>query len=147
MSDQTQQRRELAMLVLASLRAGNPPWHFPFSRQPVFVQLFGRHGTGQPPTEGQVDYSMAEAVIRATGARITHHWRCRRPRCDRPPLDRILLPTRSRFSSEPQYVATKLHEILHYVEQPWRVGWIGSDHQGEYILGLYRRSVGQEKVA
>ncbi len=133
MNDQPEQRRQLAMLVLASLRAGNPPWRFPFSRQPAFGPLFGGYGTGEPPAEGEVDYGVAEAVIKATGARISHHRRCQRPRCDRPPLDRILLPPRSRFSSQAQYVATKLHEVLHYVEQPWRAGWVGADHQGELV--------------
>ncbi len=133
MSDHLDQRRQLAQEVLAFLQAGNPPWHYPFRRQPAFAPLFGRYGTGRPPAEGEVDYSEAEAVIKATGARISHHWRCRRPRCDRPPLDRILLPPRSRFLDEAQYVASKFHEVLHFVEQPWRAGWIGSDHQSELV--------------
>jgi antirestriction protein ArdC len=124
--------RELAQQVLLSLRAGNPPWHFPFSRQPTFAPLFGGYGTGQPPAE-PVDYSVAEEVIKATGARIIHHHRCHRPRCDRPPLDRILLPPRCRFINAAQYMASKFHEVLHHVEQPWRAGWVGSDHQGELV--------------
>jgi hypothetical protein len=133
MSHHLDQRRELALLVLASLRVGNPPWRFPFSRQPPFAPLFGRYGTGQPPAAGKVDYGMAETVIQATGAKISHHRRCQRPRCDRPPFERILLPPRSSFLNDAQYVATKLHEVIHYVEQPWRAGWVGSDHQGELV--------------
>jgi antirestriction protein ArdC len=76
---------------------------------------------------------VAEAVIRAVGVKIVHHRSCRRPRCDRPPFERILLPSRSRFLTDAQYVATKLHELLHYVEQPWRAGWVGPDHQGELV--------------
>lgn len=30
-------------------------------------------------------------------------------------------------------MATKFHEVLHFVEQPWRAGWIGSNHQGELV--------------
>ena len=126
-------RRELATLVLESLRAGNAPWRFPFSRQPAFAPLFGRYWNGQQPIEGEVDYTVAEAVIKASGARITHHWRCKRPRCERPPLDRILLPPRSMFLNGAQYMATKLHEVLHFVEPWWRACWVGPDNQGELI--------------
>ncbi len=133
MDDHPNQRRQLATLVLDSLRAGNPPWRFPFSRQPAFAPLFGKYGTGGPPAAGEVDYGVVKAVVRATGVKVVHHRSCQRPRCDRPPFERILLPPRSRFLTDAQYVATKLHELLHYVEQPWRAGWVGPDHQGELV--------------
>src|SRR5947209_1594004 len=126
-------QRKLADLVLDSLRAGAVPWRFPHNRLPEFVALFGQFFTGEPLTEAEVDYGELDAIIKATGAKITHHWRCPKPRCDRPPLDRILLPPASRFMNDRQYHASRIHEVVHYLEQPWRVGWIGSDHQAELV--------------
>lgn len=126
-------QQELADLVLRLLQAGEVPWRYPLNRQPEFVTLFGQFFTGEPLTEAQVDYSELDAIIASTGAKITHHWRCRKPRCDRPPLDRILLPPRSRFIDDRQYHAVRIHEALHYLEAPWRVGWIGSGHQAELV--------------
>jgi antirestriction protein ArdC len=80
---------------------------------------------------GRVDYSEAEAVIAATGARIRHHRSCRMSRYLRPPLDRILLPSRTSFLDAPQYVATKLHEVIHHSES--RLQWSGPACQGELI--------------
>ena len=127
------EQRQLADLVLDSLRAGNVPWRFPHNRQPEFAAMFGRFFTGEPLTEAEVDYSELDAIIKATGAKVTHHWRCPKPRCDRPPLDRILLPPRSRFINDQQYHASRIHEVIHFLEQPWRVGWIGSAHQSELV--------------
>ena len=79
-----------------------------------------------------VDYSEAEAVIAATGAKIRHHRRCRTPMYFRPPLDRILLPSHSgTFADDRQYIATKFHEVVHFSES--RLGWTGSPDQGELI--------------
>jgi antirestriction protein ArdC len=127
------ERQETATFVLASLHEGNAAWRFPFNQQAEFKALFGRFFTGEPLTEAEVSYDALDAIIAATGAKITHHWRCPKPRCDRPPLDRILLPPRSRFINDRQYHASRIHEVVHFLEQPWRVGWIGSDHQGEMV--------------
>jgi len=126
-------QRQLAALVLESLKAGSVPWRYPHNRIPEFVTMFGQFFTGEPLTEADVDYAELDAIIRATGVKITHHWRCPKPRCDRPPLDRILLPPRSRFIDDRQYHATRIHELIHFLEQPWRVGWVGPADQGELI--------------
>jgi len=80
---------------------------------------------------GPVDYSEAEAIIKATGAKIRHHRQCRIALYLRSPQDRILMPLRTSFLDAPQYVATKLHEVIHHSES--RLGWIGSPDQGELI--------------
>lgn len=129
-------RRDLADLVLETLQAGIVPWRFPFNVIPEFKPLFGKFFTGEPRSEADVSYAELDAIIKATEAKIVHHWRCVRPRCDRPPLDRILLPPRSRFCNEQQYQASRIHEVLHFLEQPWRVGWIGSDHQSEMVCEI-----------
>ena len=125
------ERRDLADLVLETLQAGIVPWRYPVNVMPEFKLTFGTFFTGEPLAEA--DYGELDAIIKATGARITHHWRCPKPRCDRPPLDRILLPPRSRFCDEQQYQASRIHEVLHFLEQPHRVGWVGSSHQAELV--------------
>lgn len=127
------ERQQLAELVLETLRAGVVPWQHPVNAFPEFQGLFGTFISGEPRSEAEADYSELDDIIRATGAKLTHHHRVVKPRCDRPPRDRILLPPRSRFVNEAQYQATRIHEVLHYLEQPHRVGWIGSDHQSELV--------------
>lgn len=68
--------------------------------------------------------------------KIVRHGMVKKPRCERPPKERILLPPRNRFLSEPQYRATVIHEVLHVLEQPHRVGWIGSEHQAEIVAEI-----------
>ena len=80
---------------------------------------------------GPVDYSEAEAIIKATGAKIRHHRQRRIPMYLRPPQDRILLPSRASFNDDQQYCATKFHEVVHHSES--RLGWSGSADQGEMI--------------
>jgi antirestriction protein ArdC len=129
----TTDRRVLADLVLQALRAGTVPWHYPTNAAPPFGPVFGAFSTGEPADEAAADYGELEAILAATGARIVHHRRVAKPRCERPPGERILLPPRAAFLDEPQYRATRTHEVLHYLEQPGRVGWIGSDHQAELV--------------
>jgi antirestriction protein ArdC len=124
-------RRKVATAVLDSLRVGSVPWRYPDYMEPEFEPIFFRFGCGGLSFEWS--YNDADELIRATGARIIHHWRCRRPHCVRPPRDRIVLPPRTRFVNDSQYYATVFHEIIHFVEQPERAGWIGSDHQGELV--------------
>lgn len=126
-------RRQLAEDVLDSLRAGIVPWQYPASTVPQFQGLFGTFMTGEPMGEAEADYGELEEIIGAVGVKIVHHGRVRKPRCERPPRERILLPPRSRFLTEAQYRATVIHEVLHALEQPHRVGWIGSDHQSELV--------------
>lgn len=123
-------RRELAAAVLEALHEGIVPWRFPINVMPELAPTFGMFFTGEPQTEAEAVYAELDAIIAATGAKVTHHWRCVKPRYDRPPLDRILLPPRSRFWNERQYRATRIHEVLHYLESHG-VGWIGTDHQSE----------------
>jgi len=100
---------------------------------PELAPTFGKFFTGEPLAEGEADYAELDAIIAATGAKVVTHWRVAKPRCDRPPRDRILLPPRSRFVSDRTYHASRIHEVLHFLEQPERVGWIGSDHQAELV--------------
>lgn len=124
--------RELAELVLETLRAGIP-WQYPVNTFPQFRQLFGRFITGEPVSEAEADYGELDRLIEAVGVKIVHHGRVKKPRCERPPKERILMPPRSRFLNEAQYQATRIHEVLHALEQPHRVGWIGSEHQAELV--------------
>lgn len=126
-------RRELAELVLDALRAGVVPWQHPANTFPQFKNLFRTFVTGEPVGEAKADYGELDEIIRAVGVKIVHHGRVRKPRCERPPRERILLPPKPRFLSEAQYRATVIHEVLHALEQPHRVGWIGSDHQSELV--------------
>jgi len=130
------ERHELAHRTLESLRAGNVPWRFPFNQLPHFESIFGTFFDGVPLSDDEVNYAEVDTLVQMVGAKVTHHWRCQRPRCDRPPLDRILLPARSRFRDERQYRASIIHEVLHYIEQPWRVGWIGSYDQAELVAEI-----------
>src|ERR1019366_6188541 len=90
------EQRELADLVLDSLRAGAVPWRFPHNRQPEFAGMFGQFFTGEPLTEAEVDYAELDSIIAATGAKITHNGRSRKPRFHRL-RDKIVLPLRSCF--------------------------------------------------
>lgn len=129
-------RSQLAAAVLEALHEGIVPWRFPINVMPELAQTFGRFYGGEPLSEAEAVYSEVDALIAAVGVKITHHWRCVKPRFDRPPLDRILMPPRSRFWNEAQYQSTRLHEVFHFLEQPWRVGWIGSDHQSELVCEI-----------
>ena len=128
--------RELAAAALEALQEGIAPWRHPFNVMPELAPTFGKFFTGEPLAEGEADYAELDAIIAATGAKVTHHWRCVKPRYDRPPLDRILLPPRSRFWNQQQYQATRIHEVLHFLEASWRLGWIGSDHQAEMVAEI-----------
>ena len=126
-------QQQMAELVLDALNEGIVAWQHPVNAFPEFRGLFGTFISGHPRSEAEADYGELDEIIRATGARIVHHHRVVKPRCDRPPRDCILLPPRSRFVNHAQYQATRIHEVLHYLEQPHRVGWIGSDHQAELV--------------
>lgn len=130
------ERHEFAQQTIEALKTGNVPWRYPFNQLPHFEPLFGKFFDGVPQSDEEVDYAEVDALVLMAGAKVTHHWRCQRPRCDRPPLDRILLPERARFRDERQYRASIIHEILHFIEQPWRVGWIGSYHQAELVAEI-----------
>ena len=129
-------RRDLAAAVVEALQEGIAPWRHPFNVMPELAPTFGKFFTGEPLAEVEADYGEVDAIIAAVGVKITHHWRCPKPRCDRPPLDRILMPPRSRFWNEAQYQATRIHEVLHFLEQPERVGWIGRDDQSEMVCEI-----------
>lgn len=126
------EQRQVAERVLDSLQAGIVPWRFPHNRQPEFSGLFGTFFTGEPLTEAEVDYRELDAIIAATGAKIIHNGRSRKPRFHRL-KDKIVLPLRSFFQDEAHYQATRIHEVLHHLEQPGRLGWIGSNHQSELV--------------
>lgn len=125
--------RELAELVLDTIREAIIPWQYPVSGFPQFRALFGTFITGEPVSEAEADYGDLDRIIEAVGVKIVHHPKVKRPRCERPPKERILLPPRHRFLSEQQYRGSVIHEVLHALEQPHRVGWIGSDHQSELV--------------
>lgn len=125
--------RELAELVLETLRAGIVPWQYPMNAFPQFREMFGTFVSGEPVGEAEADYGELDRLIEAVGVKIVHHPMVKKPRCERPPKERILLPPRSRFLSEAQYRGTLIHEVLHVLEQKHRVGWIGSEHQAELV--------------
>jgi len=125
--------REIAEFVVEALQEGIVPWRYPFNVTPEFKPLFGRFFIGEPKAEADADYTELDAILAATGAKITCHWAVPKPRCERPPQDRILMPPRSWFVSDKTYHASRIHEVLHFLEQPWRVGWIGTDHQAEMV--------------
>lgn len=130
-------RKELASVVVEALQDGIAcPWHFPINVMPEFKALFGKFFVGEPVTDADADYTELDSILAATGAKFTHHWRVPKPRCERPPQDRILMPPRSWFVSDRTYHASRIHECLHYLEQPFRVGWIGSDHQAEMVAEI-----------
>lgn len=129
-------RSQLAAAVLEALQEGIVPWRHPFNVMPELALTFGKFFTGEPLTEAEAEYGQVDSIIASVGVEITHHWRCVKPRCDRPPLDRILLPPRSRFWNEAQYQATRLHEVFHFLEQPWRAGWIGRNDQSELVCEI-----------
>jgi len=114
-----------------ALTEGIVPWRFPVNVMPEFKELFGKFFVGEPVTDA--NYAELDAVLAATGAKISEHWRVPKPRCERPPQDRILMPPRSWFLSPSTFHASRIHEVLHFLEQPHRVGWIGSDHQAELV--------------
>jgi len=128
--------RELADVVLEALREGIVPWRFPINVMPEYKALFGTFFVGEPMSDADAHYTELDAILAATGAKFTCHWRVPKPRCERPPQDRILLPPRSRFFSERTFHASRIHEVLHFLEQPFRVGWIGSDHQAEMVAEI-----------
>lgn len=104
---------------------------------PVFnaEQTFGLNMGQYIITEqGPPDYDKAEDVIEATRAKFRHHRLCKMPRYDRAPKDRILLPPRDRFLDQAQYMATKLHELVHWAES--RTGWVGPLDQGELMAEI-----------
>lgn len=124
---------QLAELVIETLQAGVIPWQYPVNTFPQFRGLFGSFISGDPVSEAEADYGELDRIIKAIGVKIVRHGMVTKPRCERPPKERILLPPRNRFLSEPQYRATVIHEVLHVLEQPHRVGWIGSEHQAELV--------------
>lgn len=125
---------EVAVQVVNALQNGAIPWKYPHNQRPEFVKLFGAFFKGPPLAGSEADYLVLDSIIKASGARILHHWRCRTPHCKRPPQDRIILPLRAVFVNEPQYRATIIHEVLHFVEQPHRAGWLGPcESQSELI--------------
>jgi antirestriction protein ArdC len=123
-------QRELASVVKEALYEGIVPWRHPFNVEPELKATFGKFVMGEPRSDAEADYGELDEIIRATGARVVHHWRVANPRFDRI-RDRILMPSRSRFFSDRTYHACRIHEALHFVEAPNRVGWIGSNHQSE----------------
>jgi len=73
------------------------------------------------------DYDQVDRIIAATGAEI--RWGYPEPYYDRPPADRICLPSRRKFLNDRQLYSTIFHEIFHWLE--WRTGWAGPEHLGE----------------
>ena len=120
--------RELADAVLEGLYERIVPWRYPINVMPEFKPIFGRLFTGEPLNKAEANYAELDAIIKATGAKIIHNGQSRKPRFHRL-RDKIVLPLRSFFQDEAHYQATRIHEVLHHLEQPNRLGWIGSDHQ------------------
>ena len=125
--------RELAAAVVEALHEGIVPWRFPINVMPELAPTFGKFFTGDPLTEVEADYSELDGIIKATGAKVKHHWNCRKPRYHRL-QDRIVMPLQSYFQTVAHYRGTLIHEVLHHVEH--RVGWIGSDHQAEMVAEI-----------
>ena len=79
------------------------------------------------------NYDQAESIVSATEANILYS-ESAKPLYERPPLDRIWLPTRNHFIDDAQFWAAKFHEIIHWTES--RLGWVGSVDQGELIAEI-----------
>ena len=126
-------RRDLADLFLEVLHEGIVPWRWPINMEREFKPIFGQFFAGEPLAES--DYSELDAIIQATGAKIIHNGRSRKPRFHRE-TDTVVLPVRSYFCDERTYNATRIHEVLHFLENPRRLGWIGSDHQSELVCEI-----------
>lgn len=124
-------QQQISELVLDTLQEGIVPWQHPVNDLPEFRGLFGTFISGEPHSEA--DYGELENIIGAVDVKTVLHGRVKKPRCERPPREKILLPPKSRFLSEAQFRATLIHEVLHALEQPHRAGWIGSDHQAELV--------------
>ena len=125
--------RELAAAVVEALQEGIAPWRHPFNVMPELAPTFGRFYRGEPLSEAEADYAELDGIIKATGAKVKHHWNCRKPRYYRL-QDRIVMPLQSYFQTIAHYRGTLIHELLHHVEH--RVGWIGSDHQAEMVAEI-----------
>lgn len=80
------------------------------------------------------DYHAAESIIAATKADIYQDDSVEQPRYERPPIDRIMMPTRKNFIDDAQYWATKFHEVIHWTES--RIAWKGSQDQGELMAEI-----------
>jgi antirestriction protein ArdC len=65
------------------------------------------------------DFEPAEALIKATRAKITHRGS---KACYRPNSDDILLPPKGRFQSIEDYYETAFHELVHWTQPKKRVG-------------------------
>ncbi len=124
--------REFADVVLEGLHEGIVPWRYPINVMPEFKPTFGRLFTGEPLSKAEANYDELDAIIKATGAKIIHNGQSRKPRFHRL-REKIVLPLRSFFQDEAHYQASRIHEVLHFLEQPNRLGWIGSSHQSELV--------------
>lgn len=120
---------DLARHFLDFLRDGKAPWRYPHNRLPEFLPLFGKFFNDEPRSEAEADYAEVDAIVKATSARISHHWRTKKPKYLRFPEDRIILPPRSYFQDDAQYWASVIHELVHWLE--WRTNWYGSLDQNE----------------
>ena len=80
------------------------------------------------------DYSKAEKIVESTKAKIIHHARVKKPRYDRMPKDRIMMPLRKHFRDDAQYWAAVFHELAHYSEL--RIGWNKEEAHGELMAEI-----------
>lgn len=76
------------------------------------------------------DYSKAQELVDKIGIEIFHE-DIEHPKFERPPVNKITLPFRNKFIDDAQYWASVFHELIHWTEA--RLGWIGSEDQGELI--------------
>jgi len=116
--------------ILTLERFGLMKKHYVFNAE----QVFGRDLNKWLVTLNQyliVDYSMVESLIAASGAVIYHD--ATYPHYDRG-TDNIFLPDRTCFLNQQQYIATKIHELFHWVED--RTGWDGPEDQGEFAAEI-----------
>lgn len=108
-------------LVLNALLDGGVPWRWPLCRKPEFAKLFGRFYSGMPNFESP-DYSRLDSIVSKLGVKIVHHWKRKNPAFYLY-QDRIAMPSRSGFLSDAEYHGARTHEVMHYLEQPWRLKW------------------------
>ena len=96
--------------------------HTVFNAEQVFGRELKNWLTSQIEPK---DYSIVDATLNATGAIFQEG---ESPLYDRA-ADLITLPPRSFFRDDPQFYATKIHELLHWAEE--RTGWDSPEDQGE----------------
>lgn len=85
------------------------------------------------------DYQPAEALIKATQARIVYQGM---RACYEPLNDRICVPNKRKFESMSDFYETVFHELIHWTENPLRVGFKQIDDGRSYAFNELVAEIG-----